>query len=401
MSPESEPSILLVTMDRASESVVFTRSDGREAHLPLTHSPFEATSTVARFAHTGAFDALLATTTAGDDVALELPARDGTDQRDGRLAVYLDQNKWRDVTNALTGIGRTTPAELEAARQLAHWVGERKIVLPVSAAHWAETTKWSDTDKRYQLGLTMLRLGRGWQMRDPLQVRRDELRAALARHGATHAEAPVDAVFTLAPDVIHGAARGWTPARVPADLPSEQRFQLVALRSTAALIDVMLDTERVPPGSVSGWVESHQRFSDWLDSEKRDARQKRRSVDVFFLNDIRMDIATEARAARLAPAAASAWVTEHATGDLAAAPALGLLREMFHERHLNKGTTWRTNDLTDMLYLSCAAGYADFVVCERAMGGALKQGVERLRRPVRIFPRLSDVVEAIEDALKP
>ena len=132
-------------------------------------------------------------------------------------------------------------------------------------------------------------------MRDPLQVRRDELRAALARHGAANAEVPVDAVFTLAPDVIHGAARGWTPAPVPADLPPDLQFQLVALRSATALIDVMLDTERVPPGSVSGWVESNQRFSDWLDGERRDARQKRKSIDAFFLHDIRMDIAPRPR----------------------------------------------------------------------------------------------------------
>ena len=94
-------------------------------------------------------------------------------------------------------------------------------------------------------------------------------------------------------------------------------------------------------------------------------------------------------------------MTEHAIGDLVAAPALGLLRELFHERHLNKRTTWHANDLTDMTYLSCAAGYADFVVCERPMGGPLKQGIKRLRRPVRVFQRLSDVVEAIEAALQP
>ena len=130
MSPEPEPSILLVTMDRASESVVFSRSDGKEAHFPLTYSPFEDTSTVVRFAYTWAFDGLLATTTASDDVFFELPAPDGADRRDGRLAVYLDQNKWRDVTNALTGIGRTIPAERAAAQQLAHWVGNGRSSCP-------------------------------------------------------------------------------------------------------------------------------------------------------------------------------------------------------------------------------------------------------------------------------
>ena len=44
----------------------------------------------------------------------------------------------------------------------------------------------------------------------------------------------------------------------------------------------------------------------------------------------------------------------------APSPAVGLFREVLHSRHLNKGTTWRPNDLTDMIYLSCAAGYADY-----------------------------------------
>ncbi|MEU6347520.1 hypothetical protein ABZ883_42130 [Streptomyces sp. NPDC046977] len=399
MNPQPEPSIVLVTIDRASTSVVLSRSDGKEARFPLTPSPFEDTSVVSRFAYPLAGDALLATTTTGDDVLFELPTRAGADQRAGRLAVYLDQNKWRDVANALTGIGHTTPVEQAAARRLAQWVKERKIILPASAGHYAETTKWSDAARRYQLGLTILQLSRGWQMRDPLQVRRDELRAALARHTAAGTEVPVEAVFTLAPDVIHGAARGWTSSQPSAHLPPVMAFQTASLTSATALIDTMLDTERVSPGSVAGWVEANQKFSDWLDGETRDTQQKRKSIDVLFLNDIRMDIAVEAHAAQLAPESFSDWVTKQAIEDLIVAPALGLLREMLHERHLNKGTTWNTNDLTDMIYLSCGAGYADFVVCERAMGNALKQGIKRLKRPVRVFRRLSEVTDTIDEAL--
>jgi hypothetical protein len=80
-------------------------------------------------------------------------------------------------------------------------------------------------------------------------------------------------------------------------------------------------------------------------------------------------------------------------------PATGVFREMLHERHLNKGTVWRHNDLTDMVYLSCAAGYADFVVCERHMGNVLTQGLKRLRRPTLVFRRLRDAVPAIEGRL--
>jgi len=76
-----------------------------------------------------------------------------------------------------------------------------------------------------------------------------------------------------------------------------------------------------------------------------------------------------------------------------------MFREVLHERHLNKGTVWRRNDLTDMVYLSCAAGYADFVVCERHMGNVLTQGLKRLRRQPRVFRRLRDAAPAIGDRL--
>ncbi|MFJ7267354.1 hypothetical protein ACIQV3_11990 [Streptomyces sp. NPDC099050] len=73
---------------------------------------------------------------------------------------------------------------------------------------------------------------------------------------------------------------------------------------------------------------------------------------------------------------------------------------MLHSRHLNKGTTWRPNDLTDMVYLSCAAGYADFVVCEKHMRDPLQHGLKRTGHSTRIDRRLADAVEVIEPALE-
>ncbi|MEU2434386.1 hypothetical protein ABZ611_33750 [Streptomyces sp. NPDC007861] len=80
-------------------------------------------------------------------------------------------------------------------------------------------------------------------------------------------------------------------------------------------------------------------------------------------------------------------------------PAVGLFREMLHSRHLNKGTTWRPNDLTDMIYLSCAAGCADYdVVCEKHMRDPLQHGLKRMGRSAQVYRRLADAVAAIEEA---
>ncbi len=162
----------------------------------------------------------------------------------------------------------------------------------------------------------------------------------------------------------------------------------------------MLDAERIEPVPDAGWTQANQRFSDWLDSEVRDSQQKRKLIDAFLLSDLRTEIAEEAYAAGVTLEQFRHWVFDQAAlDDIRQLPGMGLFREMLHDRHLNKKTVWKANDLMDMVYLSCAAGYADFVVCERHMGSVLTQGLKRLRRPQHVFRRLRDAVPAIEAAL--
>jgi hypothetical protein len=165
------------------------------------------------------------------------------------------------------------------------------------------------------------------------------------------------------------------------------------------LIDVMLDAERCEGGSDVGWAQANQRFSDWLDSEPRDSQQKRKSIDAFLLTDLSKQIAEEAHAAGTPIEQVRHWIPKRAMDDIRQLSAMGLFREMLHDRHLNKGTVWKSNDLTDMVYLSCAAGYADFVVCERHMASVLAQGLKRLGRPEHVFHRLQDAMPAIQAAL--
>jgi hypothetical protein len=79
-------------------------------------------------------------------------------------------------------------------------------------------------------------------------------------------------------------------------------------------------------------------------------------------------------------------------------PALGLYREVFQQRHL-AASQWHPNDLTDLVYLTCAAAYADFVVGERHMTSFLIQSLRRLERPINVYPRLHQVIEPIRQRL--
>lgn len=396
---DARPVITLITLDRESSSFAITRSDGKEARFPLDSPTFADTSALSRLHFTPGFDGLLAVTRSGDEIIFEVAKHEVHDQIASRLVVYLDQNQWSAIARARHDPEGVSDQDHQAARQLAEWAQEGRIILPASSGHYYETTKWADGPARYRLGLTVLQLSRGWQMRDPLQVRRDELYDAFRRRFSEGVALREASVFTLSPNVFHRLSRRNEPFASPADLPADLAFQLEALTSATALIDVMLDSEHIEPGSAPDWAGANQRFSDWLDGEDSDSQQKRKSVDVFLLSDLQIEIAEEAYAAGITSEQLSQWILNEMTETFRGLPATGLFREMLHDRHLNTGTVWRTNDLTDMVYLSCAAGYADFVVCERHMGTVLAQGLKRLGRPPKVFRRLRDAVPAIESAL--
>ncbi|HEX8001576.1 MAG TPA: hypothetical protein VF519_02660 [Mycobacteriales bacterium] len=400
---ESGLPIVLVTMSRDDVSVSFLRADGKEARFPLRTSPFSETSALARL-HLAPTDdsfagrVLLAVTATGDDIAFELASGDDHKQLAGRLIVYLDQNQWSVLSKASDPAARIPDEDRVAAQRLANLARDRRLVLPASSGHYHETTKWTDDAARHRLGLTILQLSRGWQLRDPLQIRRDEIRASY-EHMFLDAPAPrAGSVVTLMPNTIHGPSRGAPPPKPPPDFPPALAAEYSALVSATALIDVMLDRDHIPATPPTAWAQTNQRFSDWLDQEPRDSRQKRKAVDVLLLQDLQQELAEEALSSGITPTQMSEWIWQHPV-QFAALPALGLFREVLHDRHLNRGVTWRPNDLTDMVYLSTAAAYTDAVVCERSMGSALKRGLTRLGRTTPVFRRLREAVPAIERML--
>ncbi len=80
-------------------------------------------------------------------------------------------------------------------------------------------------------------------------------------------------------------------------------------------------------------------------------------------------------------------------------PSLGLFREIFHDKLGDKRTKWNSNDLTDMIYLTCGTAYCDFVVGEKSLISRAEQSLRRLNRSVNVFRRLSDCVPVLADRI--
>lgn len=77
------------------------------------------------------------------------------------------------------------------------------------------------------------------------------------------------------------------------------------------------------------------------------------------------------------------------------APGITLFRSVMVDKML-AGSRWEENDLTDLMYLCTAAGYADYVVGERRTIGLLRQSVGRLQTPVHLHTKLASVVQCLE-----
>jgi len=90
-------------------------------------------------------------------------------------------------------------------------------------------------------------------------------------------------------------------------------------------------------------------------------------------------------------------VIEYLAGDddpIARMPFLAQMRQMLFARLRNHTQRWEANDLIDILFLCCAAGYADVVVGERQAIGYLRQA--RTPRPrARLATTLQEAISML------
>ena len=73
-------------------------------------------------------------------------------------------------------------------------------------------------------------------------------------------------------------------------------------------------------------------------------------------------------------------------------PFLRLHADALGVRLLNPTTRWEPNDLIDMLYLACAAAYADGVAAERTASRYLNAAWGDQPEPCPVVPTLRELV---------
>jgi hypothetical protein len=392
MAYMSSSELLAFQLGRDGSGKMFLTS-GETIEVPLGDEPLAPTSSIVTSTVIVPWARLVLTMDRGDEITVQLPLPSDVAPLGGRPSIYLDQNHWSTLTNVIHQPGRVAHSdEHAAALRLIDLARDQAVVLPMSAAHMAETAKQRDREERYDRARTIVELSAGWQMRDPLEVRRAELVEAFQRrYGGQEAERP--AVITLEPCAF--SAGRLSEFLVPADdleIDAETQWTLRVLTRVSACLDALFDAEHVPTVPVPGWAEGFQEFASFLAQNPTGREMKRKRTHVRFISDLGSELAEAAFAAGITPDEMGEWAIRDSESDLSSMPALGLYREVIHEKLCDTQLRWEENDLADMMYLTAATGYCDYVVGERTHASYIASCLRRLGRPVQICPNLRSLI---------
>ncbi|WP_440714246.1 hypothetical protein [Gordonia sp. FQ] len=190
------------------------------------------------------------------------------DPAKGRPSVYLDQCHWSTVAKAVVRPEALSADDLVAAQRIMKLAHDGGIRLPISSATLQETTALYG-DRRYEIGIAIASLSGGWQLRDPLEIRRHEFAAWFAERLSLDATLPgVDAV-TLSPrsvfgDRIESASGG--------DLSESMRQFHDAVTWPSVLVSLLIDPERIAAAAPARWADANGDLAKQMGSMTREQR---------------------------------------------------------------------------------------------------------------------------------
>jgi hypothetical protein len=198
-------------------------------------------------------------------------------------------------------------------------------------------------------------------------------------------------VFTLDPDALFHASDYQGDSSPDRDLHAR-------LTWASAIAETMIEDEREDDedarAKTERWASMYAAIGVGLEESNRSREEKRAAARAAILADFTNDLAGAAAAARLDSQAWEDWL-ENSEDSIATMPAMGRIQEITAQRLSNPQYPWRPNDLSDMHFLSCAAGYADFVLAEAATTHDLRRAESRVPAGARICRSPAELVDAI------
>ncbi|MGK3955273.1 hypothetical protein ACLKOZ_03680 [Arthrobacter sp. R4] len=355
-------------VDRSQRKITILCQDGRE----LTEELPEDSDILGSQIDVTIFDWerwwITSQTNRGHLIVAEVYSPSTEDPLHGRPSVYLDQNHWSTLAQAIFDRSQIKhPAERDAADELIHLAQDGGVVLPMSSGNVRETANLYG-DHRYKVGASLASLSGGWQLRHPLAVWRAELMRVLAqRHGVEVPTAATLPVVTLEPHALLD-----DDVQAHAMEPDDPQLFILAMSNPSVLLELLVEpgkAERIDPHA---WVTSNQEFAEHLASGPYTKPQKEQAAYARAWTENGSLVSAALRELGLA-VEENAMKPKEIQKLFAHMPALGAFTKLMVMRQINVSHKWRPNDLTDLIFLSCAAGYVDYVAAEKHTGTQLRQ----------------------------
>lgn len=381
-----------IAIDVARNCGVVRLRGGLGVSTPITFPATGGQPSIAHMLYSFADRTLQVTTEAGERATIEIGQPGEAVRGTGARVAYLDQCHWSALDRHLHEPSALAGDEAVAADTLIEWARAGRIILPLSSGHVIETIPLFGS-KRRRLALTMLELSRGWHMRDPVLVRGEEiLRVLGADAPGTHG--PIEP-FSLDPD---GLYLNTTAPPEPTDLPGYVGWLCHRLTSVAANFDLLIDTERIPPEKSTAWCGQMAAIGRSPEFRRLPTARRRTAAHIQAIYDAVAEesVLTQLQQVGLAPERAAALLIGGLQGRRETMPFLRLYADALGVRLLNPTTKWVPNDLIDMLYLGCAAAYADAVAAEHTAAVYLTSAWHDRPETCPVVPTLSRLVAVLE-----
>jgi hypothetical protein len=328
----------------------------------------------------------------GQEAHVELgdPRRPVSELRGGRPAMYLDQSHWSAIVAARFGHRSVSRDEARAANRLIELVEAKEILLPVSGAHLLESIPRHG--RRRIVLRTALQLGRGWRMRNPVDVRVEEILGLVQGRQTVAAD-----VFAPHTDRIFSSSQASSDVVGGVDRPFEDPMALVA--QIPDMYEAVIDPEAIGEGGDEAPDEAWARYFAGLAVQLHAADESAETLWRVANSNLLVDLLDDVvRVALLANVAPEEVINRLSAPDdpISRMPFLAQMRQLLFARLCNETQQWQANDLIDILFLTCAAGYADVVAAERQTVAHLAQA--RAPRPkARLASGLSEAVALIAE----
>jgi hypothetical protein len=382
-------------LDLDRQLAIVELADGTRHELPLPRTLHTREAGLRRAIYRTAEAELEVTLPAGDEVILEMVDPGGRIRRMPGPVVYLDQLHWVTLAQCRWAPEKVAAGERAAAEELIALARRREITVALSSANMTETTQMDGRHRRH-MATTLLAVSRGWQMRNPIAVRGREIRAALAG-----ADPAVEGVFTLDPGAVF--AEGPAAPAAPADFPPEWQRWFQTMTSVNAMVAAIIDDEGIKNADAkamaAAWGRSHHELAKHMRENHTPKEHRRVAARGKLIGDLRQELAAAAAAEEIDGERLGRWLEGGLEDDLGRMPYLGRQHEVILERLSNADDHWEANDLADVNYLCCAAGYADFLVAEKKLCGYLNRVERRVPQGAIVCRKLAEVIEPLRAAV--